>query len=159
MRMRSRQEALTLRDLISSWVRMCIGVRIPGFIMRFPVRRESAVPPFLSRDVPRDWPGGRPFGWGKVFPCVLCALSWLSVGGCRWGGSLIWGAEYVGRQCLPLGVAMVAAILWQLYGPVEACEGLMSSLRQPSSQSGGGVPLMSQFKSALCKRSVRSCER
>ena len=50
---------------------MCTGVRIPGFIMRFPVRRESAVPPILSRDVPRDWPGGRLFGWGKFFP-VYC---------------------------------------------------------------------------------------
>ncbi len=156
----SRLEALVLRDLISSWVRMWTGVRTPGFTMRFPIRRESAVPPFLSWDVPRDWTGGRPFGWRRVFPCVLCALSWLSVGGCRWGGSLIWGVGYVGRQYLPFGSAMVAAILWRMYGPVEASGGgLMSSLRQPSSQSGGGVPVMSQVKSVLCKRSVWSCER
>ncbi len=158
--MRSRLEALTLRDLISSWVKICIGVRTPGFTMRFPVRRGGAVPPFLLWDVPRDWAGGLPLGRGKFCPCVLCDSSWIPSGGFRCDGSLIWGAKYVGRQYLPLGVAMVAAILWQLYGPVEACEGgLMSSFRQPSSQSGGGVPLMSQFESAFCKRSVRSCER
>ncbi len=95
MRMRSRQEALTLRDLISSWVRMCTGVRIPGFIMRFPVRRESAVPPILSRDVPRDWPGGRPFGWGKFFSlCTVCLVVAL-----RWGMPLGWVPHLGCRVC------------------------------------------------------------
>ncbi len=104
--MRFRREALALRDLISSWVRICNGVRAPGSTMRFPGRRECAVPNFCYGVGPAAGLVVGPSGGGRRFPvyCVPCL------------GSPLWYAARVAPPSGVSGMLVAGSFLWGIYG-------------------------------------------
>ncbi len=134
--------------------------RDTSFTMRTSVRREWVLPILFRLGNSRGEADGRPLVRGGVVPCVGSVMSWPPSRGILSGVTRVCGVEYVGRQKIPLGVSTVFATLWSVYGPVVACGGgMMSSVRQPTSHSAGGVPVMSQLRRALCNKSMRSLER